>query len=69
MAEPESGPTFDMVAAALRADTADVATYAGMLTKAWRMRCARLCRSGARCRGSVAPCGTWLTHDGGARMQ
>jgi hypothetical protein len=33
MTEPEAGPSFDMVAAALRADTADVATYARVFTE------------------------------------
>ena len=33
MTEPEAEPTFDMVAAALRADSADVATYARVFTE------------------------------------
>src|SRR6266487_3943083 len=33
MTEPEAEPTFDMVAAALRADSADVATYAQVFTE------------------------------------
>ncbi len=33
MTEPEAEPTFDMVAAALRADSADVTTYARVLTE------------------------------------
>jgi hypothetical protein len=33
MTDQEAGPSFDMVAAALRADTADVATYARVFTE------------------------------------
>jgi hypothetical protein len=33
MTDEEAGPSFDMVAAALRADSADVATYARVLTE------------------------------------
>jgi len=33
MTEPEAGPSFDLVAAALRADTTDVATYARVFTE------------------------------------
>ncbi len=33
MTDPDAGPSFDMVAAALRADSADVATYARVLTE------------------------------------
>ena len=32
MSEPEAGPSFDMIAAALRADSADLATYARVFT-------------------------------------